>query len=215
MPAEGVPRWCIGCTHRHPGAVTGAGGSGGQRVGTVPRPQKGSYGRRFVAAGLPLLEQAWWCVPTGHAGAVDIANAQRKKCEDCRQKVPCFGRHDENLARWCSGCAKQHDGAVDVVHKKCNGCAKQRATHEGLCSGCAKARKRANLETAHLLASLADEHTIPARSARMCCTSNYCCWTPLILLTTTLLACRRRALPAPPVGQAGGRCTFKLRGPCG
>jgi hypothetical protein len=52
--------------------------------------------------------------------------------------------------RWCSGCAKGHAGAVDVVSKKCEGCGLKQP-HFGLpaegrkrwCSGCAKGHEGA------------------------------------------------------------------------
>jgi hypothetical protein len=49
-------------------------------------------------------------------------NINKKKCESCQLKRPNFGLPAEGKARWCSGCAKEHAGAVDISHKKCEGC---------------------------------------------------------------------------------------------
>ena len=43
---------------------------------------------------------------------------KRKKCEGCGLKVPHFGLPAEGRARWCSGCAKGHAGAVDDVQRR-------------------------------------------------------------------------------------------------
>jgi hypothetical protein len=68
-----------------------------------------------------------------------------KMCEDCELKHAKFGLVVEEKRWWCSGCAKAHDGAVDVGHKMCEDCELKQAKF-GLvggkrqwCSGCAKA----------------------------------------------------------------------------
>ena len=60
-------------------------------------------------------------------------------------KRPRFGLLAGGKARWCSGCGKGHDGAVDLVGKKCEDCGLKKAGF-GLpadgkkrwCGGCAK-----------------------------------------------------------------------------
>ena len=37
---------------------------------------------------------------------------QHKMCEGCGLKHPSYGLPAERKARWCSGCAKGHAGAV-------------------------------------------------------------------------------------------------------
>ena len=74
-------------------------------------------------------------------------NVQSKMCDDCQLKQPSFGLPAEGKARWCSGCAKGHAGAEDVLtshSKKCEGCQLKRSNFglpaEGKarwCSGCA------------------------------------------------------------------------------
>ena len=49
-------------------------------------------------------------------------NVRHKKCEGCGLKQANFSLPAEGKARWCSGCAKGHAGAVDVNNKKCEGC---------------------------------------------------------------------------------------------
>ena len=68
------------------------------------------------------------------------------RCEDCALKVPSFGLPAEGRARWCSGCAKAHAGARDLVNKRCEDCALKFATcglpaegRKRWCGGCAKA----------------------------------------------------------------------------
>ena len=74
---------------------------------------------------------------------------KRRLCEGCQLKMPSFGLPAEGKERWCSGCAKTHEGAVNVKHKKCEGCGLKRSSFglpsEGKvrwCSGCAKAHGR-------------------------------------------------------------------------
>ena len=75
-------------------------------------------------------------------------NVKNKKCEGCQLKVPSFGLPAEGKARWCSGCAKAHVGAADIMNKKCEGC-QLKAPHFGLpaegkawwSGGCAKATR--------------------------------------------------------------------------
>ena len=59
-------------------------------------------------------------------------------------KAPNFGLSAEGKRRWCSGCAKAHTGAADLVHKKCEGCGLKQSIcglpAEGKrrwCAGCA------------------------------------------------------------------------------
>jgi hypothetical protein len=73
-------------------------------------------------------------------------NVRNKKCEGCQLKQPAFGLPAEGKARWCSGCAKGHAGAMDATSKKCEGCGLKRSSYglpsEGKtrwCAGCAKA----------------------------------------------------------------------------
>jgi hypothetical protein len=73
-------------------------------------------------------------------------DVKQKKCEDCKVKQPKFGLPAEGKSRWCSGCAKRHEGAVNIANKKCEGCGLKQPSF-GLssdggktrwCSGCAK-----------------------------------------------------------------------------
>ena len=50
-----------------------------------------------------------------------------KTFEACQLKQPSFGLPAEGKARWCSGCAKAHAGAVNVSSKKCEGCGEKAA----------------------------------------------------------------------------------------
>jgi hypothetical protein len=68
-------------------------------------------------------------------------------CEGCGLKQCSFGLPAEKKKRWCSGCAKGHEGAVNLHSKLCEGCGQKRAVHEGLpaegekrrwCSSCAE-----------------------------------------------------------------------------
>ena len=69
---------------------------------------------------------------------------RNKKCEGCDLKLARFGL-PEGKKRWCSGCAKAHVGAVDVVSKKCEGCGLKHpnyglpseGTRKRWCLGCA------------------------------------------------------------------------------
>jgi hypothetical protein len=66
-------------------------------------------------------------------------------CEGCHDKQPSFGLEADGVNRWCSGCAKQHPGARDVVSKMCEDCHDKQPRY-GLeangvkhrCFGCAK-----------------------------------------------------------------------------
>jgi hypothetical protein len=78
-------------------------------------------------------------------------NVVNKKCEDCRLTIPNFGVPAEGKARWCSGCAKAHTGAVDIRHPKCESCGLKEA-RLGLpsepkkrrwCGDCAQAARKA------------------------------------------------------------------------
>ena len=52
-----------------------------------------------------------------------------KICESCGKKQPSFGRPGEvKKLRWCSGCAKDQAGAVDLKNKKCEGCGRKAAS---------------------------------------------------------------------------------------
>ena len=46
---------------------------------------------------------------------------KQKMCEGCGLPVPHFGLASEGKRRWCSGCAKGHAGAVNIINKKCEG----------------------------------------------------------------------------------------------
>jgi hypothetical protein len=50
-------------------------------------------------------------------------------CEGCQLKLPTFGLPAEWKARWCGGCAKGHEGAVNIKEKNkyCEGCGKNAA----------------------------------------------------------------------------------------
>ena len=43
-------------------------------------------------------------------------------CETCKLKRWTFGLPPGRKPQWCSGCAKGHAGAVEVVDKKCADC---------------------------------------------------------------------------------------------
>jgi hypothetical protein len=71
-----------------------------------------------------------------------------KKCEDCGLKHASCGVPGgaKTRARWCSGCAKGHQGAVNTLNNKCEDCQLKHAScgvpGEGKkarwCAGCAK-----------------------------------------------------------------------------
>ena len=80
--------------------------------------------------------------------AVTMAVTKRlssRLCEDCDSKYPSYGLEDARKPRWCSGCAKSHEGAVREPGKQCEDCDQKQPTF-GLveerikrwCSGCAK-----------------------------------------------------------------------------
>jgi hypothetical protein len=90
---------------------------------------------------------------TAHVGAMNTVSTKnlkgRKRCEDCQLKAPSFGLRSEGKERWCSGCAKAHEGSVNVKHKMCEGCGLKQPTF-GLpggkarwCGGCAKGNEGA------------------------------------------------------------------------
>ena len=68
-----------------------------------------------------------------------------KMCEGCVEKRSSFGLPSDRGKRWCSSCAKNHVGAVDVTSKMCEDCAVTRSNfglpsdrRKRWCSGCAK-----------------------------------------------------------------------------
>ena len=50
-----------------------------------------------------------------HEGSVPVG---RPLCADCGLKQPSFGLPTDGKVSWCSHCAKQHPGAVDVVNNR-------------------------------------------------------------------------------------------------
>ena len=50
---------------------------------------------------------------------------KQKRCEDCKLKQLSFGLPAEGKARWCAGCARGHDGALNLRlrGKRCEDCA--------------------------------------------------------------------------------------------
>ena len=113
------------------------------------------------------------------------------KCESCNMKVPNFGLVVDGKRRWCSGCAKAHVGAVDLMKRKkcelcqvkqpnfglqsegkrrwCAGCAKAHVGAENLiskCEDCGSKRASLGLEvegSVHRLRSLARRRAPPPR----------------------------------------------------
>jgi hypothetical protein len=104
-----------------------------------------------------------------------------KKREGCSLKQPKFGLPAEGKKRWCSGCAKAHAGAVDVVSKKSEGYGLKRPNF-GLpakgkkrwCAGCAKRHTpgvvavapgptRVSGHTGHAKRKAADEKAAPKK----------------------------------------------------
>jgi hypothetical protein len=59
---------------------------------------------------------------------MSAAGASNKKCEGCEKKDPpvtrtaTFGLSKDRVRRWCGGCAGDHEGAIDIVSKKCEDC---------------------------------------------------------------------------------------------
>jgi hypothetical protein len=84
-------------------------------------------------------------------------SASKRMCERCGVKAPRFGlpkadgaagaaeplKHGDRtkLARWCTGCAKEQPGAVNVIAKKCEDC-KLKLPSFGLPSDKAKGKAR-------------------------------------------------------------------------
>ena len=82
---------------------------------------------------------------TASVGKALQRSSTQRVCESCKLKRRTFGLLSEGKARWCSGCAKAHAGAEDLIHKKCESCGLKSANF-GLpsdgakrrwCSGCA------------------------------------------------------------------------------
>ena len=41
--------------------------------------------------------------------------------QTCHVKTPSYGLPEEHRRRWCVGCSKAHDGAINIVkHNKCD-----------------------------------------------------------------------------------------------
>ena len=67
----------------------------------------------------------------GPADTKPKASKGKRICEDCRQKEPSWGQHQDDRWRWCWGCAQQHPGAV-VARKArgpCEDCRRPDPTH--------------------------------------------------------------------------------------
>ena len=59
---------------------------------------------------------------TAAVGKALHRSSTQRVCETCKLKRRTFGLPSGRKPRWCSGCAKGHAGAVEVVDKKCEDC---------------------------------------------------------------------------------------------
>ena len=46
-------------------------------------------------------------------------DVSKKRCTDCKLRVPTFGLIEEGKVQWCAGCAKAHHGAHNLIRKMC------------------------------------------------------------------------------------------------
>ena len=59
------------------------------------------------------------CGPLSRSNSLGLRRAAGDcKLKDCPLKVPVFGLPAEGTARRCSGCARGHDGAQNLVSKR-------------------------------------------------------------------------------------------------
>ena len=75
----------------------------------------------------------WHSAPMDESGSSMAAAplTRRGKCETCQLKQPNYGFASEGTRRWCSGCAKLHNGpepTVDLTNKRCEDCSLKVAT---------------------------------------------------------------------------------------
>ena len=73
-------------------------------------------------------------VPGAMTGRQAGGRQNQQHCEDCLVKQASFGYGDRKQRQWCSGCAKQHPGAIDKSYRLCMDCQERRA-HFGPADG--------------------------------------------------------------------------------
>ena len=80
-----------------------------------------------VRQSLPIEKEKRWCAACVAAGRqVEASRLAKNLCAGCGLHQPKFGLPGQSdrggKARWCSACAKNHSGAVDLRNKQCEEC---------------------------------------------------------------------------------------------
>eukprot|EP01045_Picozoa_sp_COSAG04_P020329 COSAG04_NODE_2070_length_4866_cov_72.921334_5_plen_356_part_00 len=96
-------------------------------MGAAHRRLHGLQGpRRARARAAPLFLQSWRSAPKGIQLDAALAGAEPGASFWAQVKRANFGLPSDRLRRWCGTCARQHEGAIDVVNKRCEDCQKKR-----------------------------------------------------------------------------------------